>query len=73
MANDLITRKPRNRKESDNIKDTECNGCMYMSVLDRKRKLMVNGKPQPDYYEEYYCNAKGRVIDPHGVECEGRR
>ena len=72
MANEFISRKPRNRTKSDHIKGTPCNGCLYMSVLDRRRTLMIDGKPQREYYEEYYCNARGRVIDPHSVECEGR-
>ena len=75
MATDLRAwgRRPRNRKESDHIKGTPCNGCMYMTVLDRHRSSVEMGKLHREYYEEYYCNAKGRIIDPHGVECEGRR
>ena len=70
MANDLIKRRPRNRKESDLIKGTQCNGCRFMTVLDRHRSSVELGKLHREYYEEYYCNAKGMVIDPKSVDCD---
>ena len=64
MQSEFITRKPIERNKSDKIKGLKCNGCRFLTVLDRHRTSVIYGKKHREYYEEYYCNAIGKVIDP---------
>lgn len=57
------------RTRSDKIEGMPCNGCRFMTVLNRHSSSVMLGKLHREYYEEYYCNAKGVVVDP-SVGCE---
>lgn len=46
---------------SPSIAGTRCNGCDYCEVLLRRMRFHTE--------ERYYCNYRGRHVDPHAVEC----
>ena len=54
-------RTPRWVNTSYHIAGTKCNGCDYLEVLLRQRRFCIE--------EHYYCNYRGRYIDPHNVDC----
>ncbi len=65
---------------SDHLKGRACNGCWYMTVITRRRwgvikDLHGNDKSGWLWFEEYYCNRKGRVLKTAEIpkKCEGRR
>ena len=43
------------------IAGTKCNGCDFMEVLTRRHRFYES--------EHYYCNYRGRYIDPFNVDC----
>ena len=54
-------RTPRWVNTSYHIAGTRCNGCDYLEVLLRQRRFCTE--------EHYYCNYRGRYIDPFHVDC----
>ena len=52
------------RHSSKAIEGTACDGCRSMCVITRGRRVVR---------EEFWCDWRHEVVDPHKVECDRRR